>query len=266
MGAVSSAGTAEVKSVGASHGSHATLDRMLDLDAFVADGYVKVERAAPRSVADAARAALWEQMRLSRDAPEDWSVPVVWASDMTGAGPFGELVRSARLSAALDRICGRGGWLPRRALGNIPVRFPVSPAHDDRGWHVDANTPLPDGSWAVTGRPHTVLLLTLLSDVGVHDAPTRLRVGSHHDVAGVLGADPVDFADMGRLVDEVSRDRFVTHATGEPGDMYVVHPFTVHAADEHRGREPRFMAQSPVMLTGPVAPGTASSLARVFAR
>jgi hypothetical protein len=109
-----------------------------------------------------------------------------------------------------------------------------------------------------------VLLLTLLSDVTAHDAPTRLRKGSHHDVARVLGAEPVDFADMGRLVAEVSRDRPVTHATGAPGDVYVVHPFTAHAADEHRGREPRFMAQSPVMLTSPVAPGTASPLARVF--
>ena len=238
---------------------------MVDLDAFVADGYVKVERTVPRSVADAARAALWQQMRLSPHAPQDWSAPVVWTGDMTGARPFGELVRSSRVSAALDLICGRGGWLPRGALGNIPVRFPVTPAHDDRGWHIDANTALPDGSWAVTGRPHTVLLLTLLSDVSVHDAPTRLRKGSHHDVAGVLGADPVDFADMGRLVDEVSSDRPVTHATGEPGDVYVVHPFTVHAADEHRGREPRFMAQSPVMLTSPVAPGEASPLAQVFA-
>jgi hypothetical protein len=46
--------------------------------------------------------------------------------------------------------------------------------------------------------------------------------------------------------------------------MYVVHPFTVHAADEHRGRTPRFMAQGPVMLTAAVAPGSSSPLACVF--
>ena len=34
--------------------------------------------------------------------------------------------------------------------------------------------------------------------------------------------------------------------------MYVVHPFTVHAADVHRGRTPRFMAQAPVVLTSPL--------------
>ncbi|MDF2828964.1 MAG: protein involved in biosynthesis of mitomycin antibiotics/polyketide fumonisin, partial [Mycobacterium sp.] len=49
-----------------------------------------------------------------------------------------------------------------------------------------------------------------------------------------------------------------------PGDMYVLHPFTVHAADEHRGHTPRFMAQAPIMLTSPVEPGASTPLASVF--
>ncbi|SEH80555.1 Phytanoyl-CoA dioxygenase (PhyH) [Mycolicibacterium rutilum] len=216
---------------------------------FATDGYLKIEQAAPRAVADAARAVLWRQLGLSPDAPESWTEPVRWAADMTGEGPFGELVRSPKLAAALDQICGVGGWTPRGSLGNIPVRFPVSRPAEDRGWHIDANTPLPDGSWAVTGRPHTVLLLTLLSEVGPDDAPTRIRVGSHRDVAQVLGPEPVELAEMGRLVDEASASRPVIYATGAPGDMYLLHPFTAHAADEHRGSTPRFMAQSPVMLT-----------------
>jgi hypothetical protein len=150
---------------------------MLDLDAFMADGYIKVEQAASRSAADAARTVLWRQLGLSPDDPERWSAPVRWASDMTGEGPFGELVRSPALAAALDQICGTGGWLPRGSLGNIPVRFPVFPPDYDRGWHIDANTPQSDGSWTVTGHPHTVLLLTVLSEVGVTDAPTRIRAG-----------------------------------------------------------------------------------------
>jgi len=216
---------------------------------FYRDGFTKIEQAAPREVADAARELLWQQLGLSPDEPESWTEPVRWAADMTGAGPFGELCRSPKLAAALDDICGVGGWQPRLVLGNVPVRFPVCPPADDRGWHIDANTPLPDGSWAVTGRPHTLLLLTLLSEVGPDDAPTRIRVGSHRDVAAVLGPDPLELAEMGRLVAEVSASRPVTYATGRPGDMYLLHPFTVHAADEHRGRTPRFMAQSPVLLT-----------------
>jgi hypothetical protein len=237
---------------------------MLDLDTFIRDGYAKVEQPDSRRVADAARAILWRQLGLSPDDRDRWSEPVRWASDLTGQGPFGELVGSPVLAAALDAVCGRGGWVPRGSLGNIPVRFPVSPPNDDRGWHIDANTPQSDGSWVVTGRPHTVLLLTLLSEVGLDDAPTRIRIGSHRDVAQVLGPDAVELAEMGRLVDDASADREVVHAIGAPGDMYVVHPFTVHAADEHRGSTPRFMAQAPVVLTSPVLPTSSSPLARVW--
>ena len=72
------------------------------------------------------------------------------------------------------------------------------------------------------------------------------------------------FEQAGRLVDEATAGREVGYATGEPGDMYLVHPFTVHAADDHRGVRPRFMAQAPVVLTGAITPGSKSPLARVW--
>lgn len=227
---------------------------MTDLEAFARDGYLKIEQPEARCAADAARAALWQQIGLSPDDPEAWTKPVVWASDLTGRGPFGELAHSRRLARVLDRLCGAGQWLPRGSLGNIPVRFPVQPPDEDRGWHIDLNTPQPDGSWAVTGRPHTLLLLTLLSEIGPDDAPTRIRRGSHRAVAGVLDERPISAVDAGRVVDRVTADYPVVHATGLPGDMYVVHPFTVHAADEHRGSTPRFMSQAPILLVEPLSP------------
>lgn len=237
---------------------------MVDVEAFKSDGFVKLEQAAPRRTADEVREKLWRRLGLSPDEPERWTDPVRWASDVVGAGPFGEMVRSPVLAAALDAICGEGAWVPRGSLGNIPVRFPRPPVTDDRGWHIDANTPRPDGSWTFTGRPQTVLLLTLLSEIGPDDAPTRIRVGSHYDVARVLGPDPIELAEMGRVVDEASAGREVSYAIGAPGDMFVVHPFTAHAADEHRGRVPRFMAQAPVVLTSPLTPAASSPLACVW--
>lgn len=53
-------------------------------------------------------------------------------------------------------------------------------------------------------------------------------------------------------------------ATGEPGDMYLLHPFTVHAADEHRGRTPRFMAQAPILLAAPLSPHGPAALAQAW--
>jgi hypothetical protein len=48
-----------------------------------------------------------------------------------------------------------------------------------------------------------------------------------------------------------SPDRELALATGRPGDVYLCHPFLIHAAQPHRGREPRFIAQPPLL---PVAP------------
>ncbi|WP_327588134.1 phytanoyl-CoA dioxygenase family protein [Nonomuraea sp. NBC_00507] len=235
---------------------------VVDIDRFVAEGFVKLEAAVPREVGDAARALVWQQIGLSPDEPSGWQQPVVWASDLTGQGPFGELVRSPRLHQALDEVAGPGGWVPRGSIGNMPIRFPrVAPA-DDRGWHIDASVARPDGSWAVSGRPETMLLLTLLSDVGDDDAPTRIRVGSHRDAERALGERVLDPFEAGPLLDAASKDRPVAYATGQPGDIYLVHPLTVHAADEHRGTRPRFMAQGPVFLTAPVEPGEGTALAR----
>lgn len=114
--------------------------------------------------------------------------------------------------------------------------------------------------------PHTVLLLTILSEVGPDDAPTRIRAGSHRDVAEILDDTSVDAYECGPLVAEASTGREVVVATGRPGDMYVLHPFTVHAADEHRGRTPRFMAQAPVLLTEPLTPLTQSQLGSAWRR
>ncbi|MCK2215501.1 hypothetical protein MF672_017150 [Actinomadura sp. ATCC 31491] len=263
---------------------------VIDVEAFVADGFAKVEAVVPREVGDAARALLWQRMGLSPDDPAGWTQPVVWTADFTGEGPFGQIVRSARLRAALDAVTGAApapasdaasdaasdpgpdlepgagpgvrGWVPLGSLGNIPVRFPQVPPAQDRGWHIDANTPRPDGTFGVSGRPHTLLLLVLLSQVGPQDAPTRIRAGSQRDMARLLDERVRDVMEMGPLFDDVGRERPVALATGSPGDVYVVHPFTVHAAQEHLGREPRFMSQAPVFLSRPLSPGDASPLAR----
>jgi len=233
---------------------------IIDVDRFIADGFVKVEAAVPRAVGDQARALLWEQIGLSPEDRAGWREPVVWA---LGIGrPFVEVSGSARVGAALDLLAGPGGWVPWVGVGNIPIRFPrVAPA-DDRGWHLDASVALPGGEWAVGGRPESLLMLTLYSEVGPDDAPTRIRVGSHRDAAAVLAGRIMDPFEAGPVVDAASAGRPVAYATGSPGDVYLVHPFTVHAADEHRGGEPRFMSQTPVFLSAPLEVSGDSVLAR----
>jgi len=241
---------------------------VVDVGAFVRDGFTKLERPGLRETADRACALLWRSMELSPLDSSTWTKPVVWTGDLSGEGPFKQLANSPDLADALDGVCGADGWLPRHSLGNIPVRFPVLPGAEDRGWHIDANAQRSDGSWIVSSRPQTMLVLTLLSEVGRDDAPTRIRVGSHHDVANAVFVEESEWSagEIGPLLDAASADRPVAYAVGSPGDVYLVHPFCVHAADEHRGATPRFMSQTPIQLTEPLTPQTASALAAVWRR
>jgi hypothetical protein len=107
-------------------------------------------------------------------------------------------------------------------------------------------------SWRVNIRSkgRALLMLFLFSDVGPYDAPTRIRVGSHLDMARVLAP----AGDEGRSLGELARNGFAETAcrpevvaTGDAGTVYLCHPFLVHAAQPHRGTRPRFIAQPPLM-------------------
>jgi hypothetical protein len=90
-------------------------------------------------------------------------------------------------------------------------------------------------------------MLFLFSDVGRADAPTRIKVGSHRDIARLLepiGEAGLSHAELGRL--GTALDRPLALATGAAGTVYLCHPFLVHAAQMHRGTVPRFMAQPPL--------------------
>ena len=86
----------------------------------------------------------------------------------------------------------------------------------------------------VTSRGRALLMLFLFSDVGESDAPTRIRPGSHLDMARLL--EPAGEAGMSHLMlDEIGSGRPEVVATGEAGAVYLCHPFLVHAAQMHRG-------------------------------
>jgi ectoine hydroxylase-related dioxygenase (phytanoyl-CoA dioxygenase family) len=94
-------------------------------------------------------------------------------------------------------------------------------------------------------------MLFLFSDIGPDDAPTRIRVGSHLDVPAILepaGEDGMAVTDLARQLGPTTV-RPVEYATGSAGDVYLCHPFLVHAAQAHRGTVPRFIAQPPLEPT-----------------
>jgi len=224
------------------------------VDQFITRGFVRLRAAFPRSVADACVRLMWGQIRARADSPETWTQPVIrhpaWDDER-----FDRAVNTARLQMAFDQLVGPGRWRPRRHPGLFVIRFPSSDDPGDTGWHIDGSFDV-GGEWWVNlhSRGRALLMLFLFTDVGPDDAPTRILVGSHLNVPPIL--EPI--GDAGTHFDRVVpmiphvHERDTALAIGEAGDVYLCHPFLVHAATwPHRGASPRFLAQPELP---PVAP------------
>jgi len=224
------------------------------VDAFIRDGFVRLDRAFAREDAAAAREILWKDTGCDPDDPSAWTQPVIRLGMYTQE-PFVRAANTPFLHRACDQLVGAGAWLPCKAMGTFPVRFPSSLPPGNDGWHVDMSfgTDAADFlSWRanVHSRGRALLMLFLFSDVGEDDAPTRIRVGSHADIARQLAP----AGEQGLSLRELAADGFsqsahrdLALATGEAGTVYLCHPFLVHAAQAHRGTRVRFMAQPPLL-------------------
>lgn len=231
-----------------------------DIAMFVRDGFVRIDGAFDSQIAQRARLILWRATGCDPDDPSTWTRPVV-RLDQFSQAPFREAANTPRLHVAFDQLVGPNRWYPRDALGTFPVRFPSQDAPGDDGWHIDVSFGYdqPDFmEWRanVSSKGRALLMLFLFSDVGADDAPTRIRVGSHINVARQLAPAGEDGLTLRKLVAEDfggSMQREETIAVGPAGTVYLCHPFLVHAAQAHRGTVPRFMAQPPLMPREPIS-------------
>lgn len=221
-----------------------------EIATFERDGYLALRGAVSPEVAEACATEIWQELDCDRHDPATWTEPVVrlWGF---ATPPFVEAANTTALVEAFDQLVGVGAWSPRTSLGTIPVRFPSKADPGDDGWHIEASFAADDGTMRVDlgSRGRALLLLFLFSDVGENDAPTRIRVGSHLDVPAHLVAAPsqeMNWMAICEAAVAASADREVHLATGGPGDVFLCHPFLVHAAQPHRGTRPRLMAQPPL--------------------
>jgi hypothetical protein len=227
------------------------------IDHFIEDGFVKIEGAFPKEIAAQARSILWKDTGCDPDDPATWIKPVIRLSDYPQQ-PFRIAANTPVLHKAFDQLVGPGRWLARESLGSFPIRFPSPADPGDTGWHIDVSFGLDNPNFMewranITSRGRALLMLFLFSDVGEMDAPTRIRVGSHIDIARILAAAGNEGLSLRELAahrfDETAHHEEVL-ATGESGTVYLCHPFLVHAAQPHRGTRPRFMAQPPLLPSG----------------
>jgi hypothetical protein len=239
---------------------------------FLEEGFVRLPAAVPRPLARRCERLLWEETGYDPGDPQTWSSPVHWVLHRDDP-PFVQAINSPVLVEAFDVLVGPGRWTPRDSIGAFPLRFPQVTAPDDDGWHIDSaftdrdldDADLTDADalraapWRVnvSSRGRALLVLMLFSDVGPADAPTRIRVGSHLDIPALLapyGDRGAANGEIAGAVVEASRGRREVQAVGECGDVYVCHPFLVHAAQAHRGTRHRFLAQPGIEPAHPLDP------------
>lgn len=230
--------------------------------AFIEDGFIRVEGAFSRELAERCRDIIWRDLEADPGDPATWPYPVA-ARPYYTQEPFVAAANTDRLHEAFDALVGPGRWEPQTGLGSFVIRFPGGDSAVVDGWHVDVSFPGPDSvpgdymTWRanVRSKDRALLMFFLLSDVGEADAPTRLRVGSHKDVARLLepeGEEGLDARELARRAAEASAQRPVALATGKAGDVVLCHPFLVHAGQPHRGEAPRFLGQPKLSPAGPM--------------
>lgn len=226
-----------------------------DIDRFVSDGFLRLEAAFPAGLAADGREILWRDLPGDPDDRSTWTNPVVRLGGYHDA-PFVRAANTPRLHAAYAALAGADRWVPPAGLGTFPVRFPSPDDPGDTGWHADAGFSAPDGSMRLnlhsSGR--ALLMLFLFSDIGPDDAPTRIWRGSHLLVPRELegaGDDGLTFVELAARLPPPDGAEIV-EATGQAGDVFLCHPFLIHAAQRHRGVEPRFLAQPPLVAAAPL--------------
>ena len=223
---------------------------------FIEDGFVRLDHAFPRELADEGRKILWRDTGCDPDDPSTWTKPVIRLGGYDHE-PFRQAVNSPLLHVAFDQLVGSGRWLRRESLGTFPIRFPHPDDPGDAGWHADASFAGEGGSWRlnVNSSGRALLMLFLFSDVGENDAPTRILTGSHLDVPRLLepaGEAGLSYLELAERLEASTLNRPLALATGEAGTVYLCHPFLIHAAQPHRGTTPRFLAQPPLHSAEPL--------------
>jgi hypothetical protein len=235
---------------------------------FIRDGYIAVRGAVPGDVVRACQEVIWSELEkqgVRRDDPETWTRPVVRIACPEDPA-FAAAGTQPLLWEAFDQLIGEGRWWHRQGVGGtIPVRFPSTEDPGDAGWHIEGSYQK-DGGLAVNirSRKRGLLVLYLFTDVDEACAPTRIRPGSHVHAARVVapaGDDGMPWPEAARAAAKATGHLPTALATGQAGDVFLCHPFLVHAATwPHAGTLPRMMAQPGVHLldqfplTDPLSP------------
>jgi hypothetical protein len=256
------------------------------LDEFRRSGIVRVPGAISSRAANAMCDSVWELLarryHIRRDDPETWKAQkIAGTKDRPKSVTFEKIANSA-LRAMFDTLLATTAWEPAEHWGSLLVSFPGAfpEARDDwdvphQGWHLDAPVvrSLPDlygvriftclarvspkggGTLAVSGSPRLAQQLAVARAVGkMRSADVRQALIQRYCwMKDLCSFDPA--------IDRVNRfmkstttledvDVRVVELTGDPGDVYLVHPLMMHAGSPNCLATPRMVLSTTVYRRG----------------
>lgn len=244
----------------------------LQRDQFLAEGVLHLPGVIPRATAEAMADRLWaalaSQHGVIRDRPETWTKERPGQfRDLRHSGAFAGML-SADLAVLLDGVFGEGGWNPPAHCGQPLVTFPtgrVAPSVPGAAWHLDIMPGQVLEPW-----PEYLRIFTFLAPLEAGGGGTAYVSGSHRVVMELMSelgsrvrsatitealkrespwvAALCSQGDDGRRTSVLETgarvrgvDLSVGEMTGQPGDVVLMHPATLHAPAPNGAGAPRLM-------------------------
>ena len=221
---------------------------------FIQDGFVRIDRAFPRELAEQGRTILSRDLPCDPDDAATWTRPVIRLGYYSDE-PFRKAVEQPPASYSLRPARPEGAMAALRRPRHLPCA--ISKPARSRRHRLACRSQLPrrESGYRQQGlrrlarqrhvpRPRAADAVPLLRCARSRCAdPDKPRLASGHGAPSRSGrrGRPVHLT-----LDPMGSDRPEAQATGEAGTVYLCHPFLIHAAQKHRGSAPRSMAQPPL--------------------
>jgi ectoine hydroxylase-related dioxygenase (phytanoyl-CoA dioxygenase family) len=231
-----------------------------ELDVFERDGIVKLPSAFAADDATRMRDALWRELSarhgMDRDDRSTWTNLRPTGLKTTKSDRRAHAILSPTLRSVLDGLLGE--WVEPKHLGQVLVTMPegVPWALPHRQWHTDVGFETTPGAvkiWALLGElepggggtpqvagSHKVIARYLTTTderefKAVRDRVLRSDPWFRNLTAEERSVDPMVPADLDGLPVRV------VELTGQPGDVYLTHPWILHSIAPNAAETPRMM-------------------------
>lgn len=223
---------------------------------FLEKGYVVIPEAFTRAQADAWTSQVWARLGYDPEDQETWAQHRIHmpAHERVGVKDF-----SPKAWAAICDLCGGEARIQQPCLWGNGFIVNLGSPGDETAWQApgpEVNGWHKDGDWFrhfLDSPEQGLLTIVLWSDVLPQGGSTFIAEDSVPVVARFLAQHPEGVLpggfDFKKLIGQCSH---FAEATGKLGDVYLTHPYLLHASSRNALRLPRFITNPAVSLTEPM--------------